>query len=1122
MDSARLQSASCRNLEITLTGCLSGGVEFAILGAVEARDDARALPLGGGKQRAVFAFLLLHANEVVSRDRLIDAVWGDRPPPSVHQSLDSYVSRLRRALGSDRLVRRARGYVLLVEPGEVDLERFEQLLQAARDAVAAGDDASASSHLRAGLALWRGPALADLLYEPFAAAEAERLEGRRLGALEERIDADLASGAGPDLVPELEALVREHPLQERLLGQLMIALYRAGRHADALSALQAARHRLANDLGLEPGPQLRELERRILQHDPGLEVQSKPVLPRKQKRSRALVGAAAVVVVAAGTLGGILATRGGERPGAGAEQSNRLLGISARSGKVVDTVELPGAPASVSVGFGSVWVAEPTGQRIARVDPTSGSVVDRIPVSGQPGSLTTGGRAVWVASTLGGRITRVDPRTGEVAQTIRLGGADATAVAFGEGAVWVADSTDQALIEIDPATGSVRRTLTLDLAPTALAVGGGIIWVAGFDAGVVEGIDSRSGGLVSSVAVGRGPSAIGLARDAVWVVNTLDATVSRVDPATGSVSATIPVPSGPGAIAVTPTSVWVAGADAGVLAEIDPRRNMIASSRRVGGRPEALVASSDRVWVASGARGDLHRGGTLTLVRTGRFLTIDPALAFENDGQFTRLAYDTLVTFQAAVGPAGLRLLPDIAIALPRPTEGGRTYAFRLRPGLRYSDGRPLRAPDFRRAIDRLFRLGSPGASYYSGVVGAGACRRRPQKCDLSAGIETDGAARTVVFRLRAPDPDFLYKLAVLAFATPIPPGTPDRDIGALAVPGTGPYRIAAVSTRGVRFVRNPFFREWSHAAQPAGNPDVIVWRYVQSRRAALQDVESGRADWFLGVLPPDQLRSLHLRYPSQIHANPAPVVDFIHLNTHRPPFDDIRVRRALNYAIDRAKIAGWYGGPLVATPLCQPLAPGLPGYRRYCPYTRQARSDGRWSGPDLARAQRLVAASGTAGDRVDVWGESDSVGVPRQVPSYIAQLLRTLGYRVRLHVVLSTAITSAMRRDFQLSVDGDWLPDYPAPSAYLPQFFGCSGGNSNGYFCDPALDRRMRTASMLQLTDPAAAASRWAAIDRQLVDEAAWVPTVNVRAPDFVSKRVRNYQYNPVKGFLPDQVWLR
>ncbi len=1097
-------------------------MEFAILGTVEARVNGKALELGGGKQRALLAVLLLHPNEAVSRDRLIDALWGEHPPPSVHQSLDSYVSRLRKALGRDRLIRQSGGYVLVVEPGELDLDRFEALLRAAHGAAAAGDTASAATSLHAALGLWRGAALADVLYEPFASAAAERLEERRLGALEERIDVDLAAGNGGQIVPELEALVREHPLRERLLGQLMTALYRAGRQAEALAALQEARHRLASELGLEPGPQLRELERQILQHDPELDGgPRRAVLTADRSRRSALIAIMAAVAVAAAAIGAIVATGGGDSPSGGSEHESQLVSIDSESNNARESIGLSRAPAGLAAGFGSLWATDPTGQRVIRVDLGSGSPTDRIAVGAQPGSVATGGGAVWVGSTVAGSVSRVDPATGALTQTIRLGGANVSDVEFGDGSVWVADSSDHALIEIEPETGSVRRTVRLDLAPTALAVRAGLIWVAGYERGVLEEVDSRSGEVVDTVAVGQGPSAVAAGSSGIWVANSLDATVSRIDPTTGSVKATIPVPSGPAAVVATKGSIWVASADVGVLSEIDPRRNEIVSSQRVGGRPSALASTEERIWVGTSSLGESHRGGTLTLVRAGRFATIDPGLGFENAAQFLRLAYDTLVTFQAVSGPAGLRLLPDLAVALPRPANGGTSYRFRLRPDIRYSDGRKLRAHDFRRAIERLFRVRSPGASYYTGLVGAPACERNPRRCRLAEGVETDDATQTVVFRLRAPDPDFLYKLTVLAYSTPVPPGIPDRDIGRKAIPGTGPYRFHVVNARGLRFERNPFFREWSHAAQPAGNPDAIVWRYATSQRSALKEVERGRADWLLGLIPAGELRSLQLRHPSQVQVNPTPTVEFIPVNTHRRPFDDVRVRRALNFAIDRAKIANWYGGPLVATPLCQPLAPGLLGYRRYCPYTRDPLSGGRWSSPDLVRAKSLVAASGTLGERVDVWGSSDDL-VPPQIPPYIVQVLRSLGYKVQLHLAPLTSITPTMRRTFQLSAEGDWLPDYPAPSAYLPLFFGCDGGHSHGYFCDPRLDRQMRRATTLQLTQPARAAALWATIDRQLTDRAAWVPTVNVRFAEFVSKRLRNYQFSPVGGFLPSQVWLR
>jgi DNA-binding SARP family transcriptional activator len=318
-------------------------MEFAILGAVEARADGAALPLGGPKQRALLALLLLHANEAVSRDRLIAGLWGEDPPPSASQSLDSYVSRLRRVLGAERVVRRPPGYLVAVAPGELDLERFETTLARAR---ANGD---APALLREALAIWRGPALADVLYEPFANAESERLEQRRLVALEERIDADLAAGAGAALVPELDALAEQHPLRERLLGQRMVALYRAGRQADALAAMQEARHRLADELGIDPGPQLRELERRILVQDPSLD--GRP--PVKAARRRALAAAAAAAVVAA-TGAALLIAAGTDSSPAGATAAGSRA-VEVGPGSATRAVELPGAPAAApsAAGCGS-------------------------------------------------------------------------------------------------------------------------------------------------------------------------------------------------------------------------------------------------------------------------------------------------------------------------------------------------------------------------------------------------------------------------------------------------------------------------------------------------------------------------------------------------------------------------------------------------------------------------------------------------------------------------------------------------------------------------------------------------------------------------------------------------
>jgi DNA-binding SARP family transcriptional activator len=242
-------------------------MEFRLLGPLEVLADDRALQLAGGKQRALLALLLLHPNETVSADRLIDELWGDSPPASAAKIVQVYVSQLRKALGDGVLLTRAPGYLLKVDAEKLDTRRFEQLLEQARRRLAEGKAERARALLEEALRLWRGSPLADFAYDDFAQTEIARLEELRLAALEERVEADLVLGRHGDVVPELEALVAKHPLRERLRGQLMLALYRSGRQAEALAAYQAARRTLAEELGLEPSEALQRLEKAILDHE---------------------------------------------------------------------------------------------------------------------------------------------------------------------------------------------------------------------------------------------------------------------------------------------------------------------------------------------------------------------------------------------------------------------------------------------------------------------------------------------------------------------------------------------------------------------------------------------------------------------------------------------------------------------------------------------------------------------------------------------------------------------------------------------------------------------------------------------------------------------------------------
>jgi peptide/nickel transport system substrate-binding protein len=323
--------------------------------------------------------------------------------------------------------------------------------------------------------------------------------------------------------------------------------------------------------------------------------------------------------------------------------------------------------------------------------------------------------------------------------------------------------------------------------------------------------------------------------------------------------------------------------------------------------------------------------------------------------------------------------------------------------------------------------------------------------------------------------------------------------------PGTGPYRIAAADGHRVVLKRNAYFREWSRAAQPQGNPDEIVWRFGLTPAAEARAVAAGRADWMWDNVPPSQLPRIEREHPGQLHASVAPETDFVQINSGRPPFDDLRVRKALNLAVDRARIARLYGA---ARQTCQVLPPGVPGYRRYCPYPH-----------DLARARQLVRSAQAVGDHVSIVGFTDDGTISRAVFVYLAAVVRQLGLVPHL-----TWTTHAAFRDnprFGLIPVG-WYADYPAASDFFGVWFACNGPYNNGKYCDATLDRQIRTASDAEAVDPQRAATLWAAADRRAVDQAASVPFANPTIYDFTSARVRRFQHHLLWGFLADQVELR
>jgi DNA-binding SARP family transcriptional activator len=378
-------------------------IEFRVLGPLEVVDGDHLLALGSPRQRALLAVLLVHRDEPMSLDRLIDELWGERAPASAIKIVQGYVSNLRKVLGDGPLVTHGRGYVLRIPPGQLDADRFEALVAEGRRAMRDGDARTAVVRLREALALWRGPPLAEFAYESFAQSEIARLEESRLAALEERIDTDLMLGEHASLVGELEELVHEHPSHERFLGQLMLALYRSGRQADALDRYRTAGRRLVEKLGLEPGRELQELERAILVQDAALErpirdARREPrMVARRGRRGRVLIAAGGGLLLAAFIAAAV--TLAGSGAGPVRVAPNELAAIDTHSDRVTGVVPVGARPGTIAFGSGSLWVGNLDDQNISRVNPRTLRTVLAIPVVGPPTGIAVSSGGVWVVES---------------------------------------------------------------------------------------------------------------------------------------------------------------------------------------------------------------------------------------------------------------------------------------------------------------------------------------------------------------------------------------------------------------------------------------------------------------------------------------------------------------------------------------------------------------------------------------------------------------------------------------------------------------------------------------------------------------------------------------------------
>jgi DNA-binding SARP family transcriptional activator len=592
-------------------------MDFRLLGPLEIADRDGIVRLGQGRQRSVLVLLLLHCNEPVSSDRLIDELWGERPPPTAPKVLQNHIGQLRRALGerdAARLETCGHGYVLRVERGELDVERFEQLVRAGSEALSRDEPAAAAARLREALALWRGPALADVAYESFAQPVIAQLEERRLVALEQRIDAELALGRHADVIAELEALVAEHPLRERPRGLLMLALYRSGRQAEALEAYQDARHALVDELGVEPGPALRELQAAILRQDPALAPAPSawPRLRRRSRRVRALLAGGGVLLLAAAGAA-VLVERGGEdaRP---LLSPDTVGAIDPASGRLVAAVHVAGVPDRLVAADRAVWAIADDWRTISKIDIRRPRIAGAVPAAGAA-DVAAGAGAIW-SVTGRRRLIEIDPdyrrvtwwkalpttrpRRGLPAVSAQL----TWSVAVGAGAVWVTDGSSR-LMRLDLRTRRLGQ-INVHRPLNGVTVYGGAVWATSGPTASVLRIDPAHPTQPRPVEIFHRPKAtspypvaIEAGLGAIWVLNANTADVTRIDPDSPRVTATIPlgVEHLPSRLAVGAGAVWLADAD-GTLARVNPATNAVRFTPIAHGLNDVAVAGR-AVWVSS-------------------------------------------------------------------------------------------------------------------------------------------------------------------------------------------------------------------------------------------------------------------------------------------------------------------------------------------------------------------------------------------------------------------------------------------------------------------------------------------------------------------------------------------
>jgi DNA-binding SARP family transcriptional activator/ABC-type transport system substrate-binding protein/outer membrane protein assembly factor BamB len=1069
-------------------------MEYRLLGPLEVLDgNGHKLRLGGARQQSVLASLLLRAERTVSLEQLVEQLW-EEPPASALRTVRVYISRLRQELPAGAIERRAGGYAVRLDGDRLDLRVFEQAAEEGRAALAANDCERGAQLLREALALWRGPALAGLTSEALR-REAARLEELRLQVLEDRFEAELVRGRHRQLVPELQALVAEEPFRERPRAQLMLALYRAGRPGDALEFYRETRRLLVDELGMEPGAELRKLEQAILRQDDSLGPPGEltrpeshdgsrqgasppiPAPPRPRRRPRrpvVLIGLACAIGGAV-ALGLLLPHVFREDTAAAFRPGTVLVDLKTRKQiRFLPPSQLT-SPRFPRYSGGHFWLFNSSPRSFVELDPATGKVLNRFaPPDGMRDTKTStpyavDGRALWVGA--GDDLVKVDTKFGEEVDRLDLdkivgeSGA-AQGVAVGGGLVWVGRDVGLGqVVAIDPNTRKVRyrfdnlvhhvdlaygdrtvwardtggvdvidlRTRTFRKVPElektdaffgvfspgiVVAAGGGFGWTTDSTKGIVYKMDRR-GRVVARAPTGLGATGAQFHDGVLWARTDEDeGTVTGIDAITAKTTTVYRFGH--------PVAAEVVGGGV-LLATLEPRSNV---------RIDALTGKVARLFVQQGA------------VEVGDEPARNPMSPMSPADQVYFATCAKLLNYPDEAGPAGARLQPEVAAAMPILSADRRTYTFTVRRGYRFSppSKQPLTAETFRWTIERAlspklaegFPTGwGPPGGLVDDIQGVRAFQQGT--APHISGLRASGNRLSI--RLTKPSGSFLRRLAVpglcpVPVGTPSVPGAANRSLagtGDYAVPSAGPYYVA--DWRKGHYVilkRNPNYDgPRPHAL------DAIVLQEGVDAAAALDRVRRGGWDGIISssrassesldplLVPYGEVASRYGRGSSNGYRYvPAtyPQTSFIMLNAARGPFADRSVRRAVAFAVNRAANAAVWNS--VASD--QLLPPGFPAFhdRHLYPLGTPTRGALRKAAA-LMHGRRLDVVMAIQAGYPPAWEQG----------RLLRAALRPIGLRVRLKE-FEDAGAAARKRGAKIDMMDQGIYGWPDGPSFLDSVF--------------------------------------------------------------------------------------